>query len=51
MTDAARLHILGIDGLRWLGANPTVAADPVERIVAVALANRVAAEQEKIDRG
>lgn len=51
MVDAARMHLLGFDGLRWLGADPARAADPVEQVVAVALANRVSREQEKATRG
>jgi hypothetical protein len=46
MIDAARMHLLGFDGLRWLGADPSSAADPIERVLAVKLANRVTAEQE-----
>lgn len=51
IADAARMHLLGFDGLRWLGADPSKPMCPVEHHLAVILANRVVKEQERQSRG
>jgi hypothetical protein len=50
MGDAARLHLNGLDGMRFLGADPRLPADEVERIVLVKLNNRIVAEQKRLDK-
>lgn len=41
IVDAAYLHLQEVDGMRWLGADPTGPADDIERLVAVALQTEV----------
>lgn len=41
----------GIDGMRWLGAHPGEPADDIERLVAVAMQNRVVKIKEAANVG
>jgi hypothetical protein len=50
MGDAARLHLNGMDGMRYLGSDPTQPADDVERFVMVKLNNRIVAEQKRLEK-
>lgn len=38
------MHLNGIDGMRYLGADPRHPADPIERLVSIALHNRIESE-------
>ncbi len=44
MGDAARLQINGLDGMRYLGADPSRPADHVEALVTEKLNNRIVLE-------
>ncbi|MEJ7824913.1 MAG: hypothetical protein WKF48_05765 [Solirubrobacteraceae bacterium] len=50
MGDAARLQLNGLDGMRYLGADPSRPADHVEVLVMEKLNNRIVAEQKKLMR-
>lgn len=47
MTEAAHLSMLGLDGMRHLGSDPTGPADEIERLVATQLAKRIVLEERK----
>jgi hypothetical protein len=45
------MHINGLDGMRFLGADPSVPADHVEMLLMVRLNNRIVSEQKKAANG
>lgn len=49
--NAARLHLNGLDGMRWLGADPSKPADDIEHLLAIKLNNRIVAEQKRLSDG
>jgi hypothetical protein len=41
IADAARLQLNGMDGMRFLGADPRTAADDIEAVVMVWVSNQM----------
>ena len=41
----------GIDGMRFMGADPKTAVDETEAVLMIALHNRIVLEQKRMNRG
>lgn len=45
------MHLNGLDGMRYLGADPARPADLTESILMVKLNNRIVAERKRAEKG